>query len=504
MKKIFMLCLTAVVGLGHAQNDLDVMRYSRSGLGGSTRFTSMGGAFGAVGADISVGNYNPAGLAVYRKADMSFGFRVRNTNNNSRLYNNKAYSNEGGVGFDNFGMAFSIKTEDPESRHSVAFSNIQSVNFNNSILLSGNTNNQSIAVDMLNQARGLPLNALSNSYEGLGYDTYLLDFDSLSNTYFSFLDTKRSVAQSRRLDYSGRVNDLNFSWAYTYKDKIYVGASLGIPQVKYSSTTTHTEQDVNDSMRVTMTSANTFTSTYLSDLPFVYPDKLGFKSLSYEEYFQTKGSGVNLKLGFIYRVNDNFRVGGYYHTSTSYRLTDEYSTTLAVNFDNPSSKTSSLTVPENGGQFTYRIKTPARAAINFAYLFGKAGLIAVDYEVVDYKNGTLTASDYDFSSTNTFIGKNYGMGQNLRIGAEYNISQYKIRAGYNMSGSPFGDVFSGNLVRNTYSLGFGVKTKGNFYMDFAYLVSTFEQNYYLYNSMDTSASIASLTTGVSGTFGFKF
>lgn len=504
MKHVVLLCLLAGVISLHAQNDLDVMRYSQRGVGGTSRFTAMGGAFGAVGGDMSVANYNPAGLAIYRKNDVGYGFRIRTNTNNAALNGRTTNATEGGMNFDNFGAVFSIKTDDPASRHTLAFSNVQSQNFNNSIRMSNNTNSQSIAVDMLNMAQGKTLKQLSDSYEGLAYDTYLLDFDSLSGKYFSFLDTKRTVTQTRKLDYTGRVNDLNFSWAYTDKDKLYFGASLGLPQVNFSSTTLHTETDTNDSMRVTMTSATSYTSTYLSDLPFVYASRLGFKSLEYQEYFKTKGSGINLKLGFIYRLNDNFRVGAYYHTSTTFNLTDTYNTSLSVNFDKPGSKTESLTVPDGGGTFSYKIKTPSRLALNMAYLFGKLGMVAVDYEVVNYKNGKLSSSDYDFLSSNTFIAKNYAVGQNLRVGAEANIGQYKLRAGYNMVGSPFGGLFSGKLVSNTISFGAGYLAKGGFYADVAYIVSVYQQSYYLFSSLNTKADISSTTTGFSTSLGFKF
>ncbi|MGZ4036892.1 MAG: UPF0164 family protein, partial [Bacteroidia bacterium] len=54
-----------------AQNDMDALRYSQTGVGGNARFTSMGGAFGALGANISCLNYNPAGLAMYRKGELN-------------------------------------------------------------------------------------------------------------------------------------------------------------------------------------------------------------------------------------------------------------------------------------------------------------------------------------------------------------------------------------------------------------------------------------------------
>ena len=51
-----------------AQNVDDALRYSQIFYGGSARFNSMGGAFTALGGDISTLNQNPAGLGVFRSS----------------------------------------------------------------------------------------------------------------------------------------------------------------------------------------------------------------------------------------------------------------------------------------------------------------------------------------------------------------------------------------------------------------------------------------------------
>src|ERR1043166_10287149 len=55
-----------------AQNDVDALRYSQTGLAGTARFISMGGAFGALGGDFSTLSWNPAGLAIYRTSEFTF------------------------------------------------------------------------------------------------------------------------------------------------------------------------------------------------------------------------------------------------------------------------------------------------------------------------------------------------------------------------------------------------------------------------------------------------
>ena len=505
MKKIFLVAVVCSAFSSLAQNDLDMLRYARSSVGGSARFTAMGGAFGAVGADMSVANYNPAGLALYRKSDLNFGFGLKLESNTTNLQNSNLLSSNGNLVFTNFGLSGCWKAVNPDNRHIIAFSNVQSQNFNNRIVMSGRSQGSSITNDFLNLAEGQTLNNLSNSYEGLAYDTFLMDYDSVGQRYFTFLDPKRSVLQTRTLEKTGRVNDLNFSYAYTHQDKFYLGLSLGLPQVNFSSTSSHEEVDDRDSMRITMTGPSTFTSTYSEELPLVYSSRLGFNSLVYKEYFKTTGSGINLKIGGIYRVNDQFRIGAYYHTPTVLSLTDQYETTMSVSFDKNKGKPETLTYPENGGVYKYSISTPSRLSFNVAYLFGKKAVFALDYEKVNYSKGSLSATTVaEFEAVNSTIKKVYQSGHNLRAGLECNLNRFKLRAGYVMNGNPYGKVFSGNLVRNTISLGAGVQNPSGLYLDFCYALTVTEEQYYLFSTLDTHSRILNRKTLLAGTVGFKF
>ncbi len=510
----FAIALYAIsLGL-YSQNDLDALRYSRLGVGGSSRFVAMGGAFGAVGADVSCASFNPAGLALFRKGEISFSAGARSTNNTGDIYGRTANVFDLKVVYNNFGLAIAWNSKaDPDSRNVLSFSNSQLQNFNSSTTMSGYTNSSSLAKDMLNLAEKYksptnPTANLSDMYEGLGYYTYLLDYDSVTNKYFSFQDIKRSVKQTRSVVTSGRVNDLNFSYAYSFKDKFYFGASLGVPQVNYVSTTTHTEVDDKDSMRVAIysgTSGDSVATTYLEDPPFVRRSLLGFNSSQYTEYFKTTGSGLNLKLGGIVRLSDMFRVGMYYHTPTLYRLSDVYYNSMSVSFDkNPSSLWTDKQ-PADGGTYSYNIITPSKLSANLAFIYKKAAVVAVDYEVVNYGRAQLTSTNVaDFAGVNAVIKEKYSQGQNLRVGVELNLSPIMLRAGYFMQGSPFGDVFNGKFVRNTFSAGVGYRTKNNFYFD-ATVSKTFStEDYYLFTTMDTKATLKYNTTLLSLTAGIKF
>lgn len=506
MKKLLVLTLFLVTGL-KAQNDLDAIRYSRTGINGTSRFTAMGGAFGALGADISCASYNPAGIGLYRKGDLSFGGGLRFTRNNGTIYDRKSNVADANFVFNNFGIALAFDTKsDPESRHVLAFTNTQLNNFNEQTRLSGYTKNSSIAQDMLNIAneRG-SVDNLNSSYEYMGYYTYVLD--TFQGKFFSYVDLGRTVLQRRDIVTSGRMNELNFAYSYSYKDNIYFGASIGLPRISYTSTTTHTESDDKDSMRIVQTGPTTYSNTYIVAPPgnSVEQDKLGFNSLSYQEFFATSGRGYNLKLGALFRVNESLRLGAYYHTSSILNLTDRYSNTMSASYDFDPKKTLDITDPPEGGYYTYKIITPSKFGLNAAYIFGKKGAIALDYELVNYRRASLSATDISvFEGVNAVIANKYKSGSNIRIGGEYNINPVMLRAGYNMQGSPFGNSFTGSFVRHTISFGVGFRTKSNIYYDFVWLRSFSNEDYYMFTTIPQRAQINYNSSQLAATVGIKF
>ena len=73
MKRVICLLVTTLLsggGVLYAQGELDAFKYSTPDFNGTARYLAMGGAFGALGGDISVMNTNPGGLAIYRSSEV--------------------------------------------------------------------------------------------------------------------------------------------------------------------------------------------------------------------------------------------------------------------------------------------------------------------------------------------------------------------------------------------------------------------------------------------------
>ncbi|HPF94348.1 MAG TPA: hypothetical protein PLV65_10425, partial [Tenuifilaceae bacterium] len=142
-----------------------------------------------------------------------------------------------------------------------------------------------------------------------------------------------------------------------FSNKLYAGATIGLQNVYFRQTTYYGE--------------TAFSDNYVSDTLF--------NNMNYNQDLTVEGSGVNFKLGIIYRPIPELRLGLAAHTSTYYSLDETYSATMSsdLNIGSYSAET-----PIN--VYDYKIETPYRLIGSIAYTFGKMGLISADYEYVDY------------------------------------------------------------------------------------------------------------------------
>lgn len=62
----------------YAQGEVEALKFSRHDLYGTARSMAMGGAFGALGGDITGVSINPAGIAVYRSSEVVGTFAFAN------------------------------------------------------------------------------------------------------------------------------------------------------------------------------------------------------------------------------------------------------------------------------------------------------------------------------------------------------------------------------------------------------------------------------------------
>lgn len=104
MNRIACLLVSASLlssGVVFAQGELDAYRYSQTELNGTARYLGMGGAFGALGGDISSMSSNPAGLGIYRSSEIVTTLSLSSIKAKSDWGGSKVDANKTKFNFDN-------------------------------------------------------------------------------------------------------------------------------------------------------------------------------------------------------------------------------------------------------------------------------------------------------------------------------------------------------------------------------------------------------------------
>lgn len=460
-----------------AQNEIDALRYSRLNYSGSARFVAMGGAFGALGADFTTLSHNPAGIGLYRSSEISITPSIGITRTEALLNGN--FREDSRYNF-NLGSAGIVMASSAESRNSQsAWKNIQFgfginrlANFNNRVNIDSDNLQSSFLTSYLESAQGVHPDDLGAFDTRLAYDTELLFVVDSANWRYGIDKPNGGVNQRKSIDSKGSINEMVFSLGANYNDRLYLGATVGVPYIRYIEN-------------------STFTETALAD------DNTVFNSMTRTDFLETSGTGINFKFGMIFRATDWLRLGGAIHTPTFYSsMSDNYGATMRARYDNGFIATSS-----SDGIYEYELNTPMRAIGSIGFIIGKSGVISADYEFVDYTTSRLRAPDYDFYDENQSIRSFYQEAHNLRFGTEWRYGAINFRGGYGISGNPY--RYGTNSAISTYSAGIGIREK-NFYIDMAWVGSQFEDEYYLYSGQVNAAATNTFNNSFLLTLGIKY
>ncbi len=492
MKKIAFIVLLALAFSNlEAQNDIDALRYSTIEFGGTARYNSMAGAYGALGGDFSTLSSNPAGIGVFKKSDFSITpslyFSETNTNyNGTQGYDDKYNFNLGNAG------VIIVMPPDGKSFNSflknyqfgIGVNRVN--NFNSRTIIQGNNDENSISTYFADQAYGISSDEIEQDYDGYySYDlnpawwTYMIDTISGYNDQYYGIAKFGDVFQRKEISRWGSMNEMVFSVGANFGDRLYLGGTIGIPFIRYFEQAIYKEKDIDDNVE------------YFDEL-LVYDD------------LHTTGSGINVKFGMIVRPINFLRIGAAIHSPTWFNNMKDY---WYSDFSNTAYGDTYYQMTPNG-TYNYDLQTPWRAIGSISLVLWRIALISADYEYVDYSSAKFRSRsvyDYDFYNENNAIRDKYTATQNIRLGAEVRFGHFAIRGGYAIYGSPFKPGIN-DAEKFYYTGGFGFRDK-NFYIDLAYVRSESNEDYYLYNSEYVSTNAAStqlITNNVMLTVGVRY
>lgn len=479
MKKLvlFFIIALAFSFRGIAQNEIDALRYSRLNYSGTARFVAMGGAFGALGADFTALSHNPAGIGLYRSSEISItpsiGITRTEANLNGNFREDSRYNfNLGSVGIVMTSNPGGSNTQSPWKNVQFGFGLNRLANFNNRVNIESVNNQSSFLTSYMESAQGVHPEDLGSYDTRLAYETELLFITDSASWAYGVDKPNGGVNQRKSIDSKGSINEMVFSLGTNYDDRLYLGATVGVPYIRYIENATFTESALED-------------------------DNTVFNNMSRTDFLETTGTGVNFKFGMIFRAADWIRVGGAIHTPTFYSsMKDNYSATLRAKYDN-----GFTTSANKDGVYEYELNTPMRAIGSVGFIIGKLGVVSADYEYLDYTTARLRAYDYDFYDENEAIRDMYQKAHNLRFGTEWRYGAINFRGGYGISANPY--RYGTNSAMNSFSAGIGIREK-NFYIDMAWVGSQFDDEYYLYNGLVNAAATTTFNNSFLLSVGIKY
>lgn len=552
MKKYIFGAMALIVGCGaSAQSFSDSYTFSQTELRGTARFMGMGGAFTALGADLSSLSQNPAGIGMYRGSDIGATLGVDVNTNESvgdGIEDNNTFvranlNNAGYVGTflfgDNNSNSFSWgftynRLMRFDRRYNGALSNMETSLTN---YVASFTN----GVDPSDLWMSTP-----DGKELYPYDNYSADApDWLSVLFYNsgmINSVPRTVngvsgetAQYRGLwehdkstgysDYyirdRGHADEYNITFGGMIMNVVSWGVGVGITDLSFERDYWYGEKIEN------------------ANVP-AYP--LGFQTGNANRsdlysYQKISGTGANFKFGLIFKPVQAFRLGFSIQTPTFYSLNSSSYGDTEFNFTVPGNQDYSFKGSEGTpwDDFSYKLNTPWKLNAGVAFVLGPRAIISADYEYDAYGDMKQKFDNGDYmEGNNSYISDFYRGTSTFRVGFEYRFTpQLSGRLGFNTSMSAarneFKDANSGDYLTyistagqnpsyethnsTTYiTAGLGYRING-FYLDLAYVhkhtsavLNAFTpfEDYDGYWSMAPSAKLTGNMSQIVATIGYRF
>lgn len=517
-----------------AQSAIDAYNLSQNEIRGTARFMAMGGAFTALGGDLSTLTQNPAGIGIYRSSETgaTLGIDFKNfktttpglsqSDNKTRfLCNNFGYVGtiklKSGMETFNWGVSYGrVKSFDNIVKGYNMPTNTSLTNY-----IAGFTNGTNPSDMEFEKGKYNPyLDSDADWLSILSYSAYMININPTSGNKYVGLYQNGTIGDAEYVSRQhGYVDEYSFNAGGNINNMFFWGVGIGVTDIDYRCETYYSESMENALV------ANANGNLVRGDAGF---------NLYNRKHIQ--GSGWNLKLGLLFKPVNEFRIGLAFHTPTWYNITQGYDGEVDYSYYDPNMANSDKN-PMKGndytewGSFDWKLRTPWRILTGVAGVIGNQAIVSLDYEYqafsdmnVKKQSGPFFDSFSNAAGVNQDI-KDYFRGNHIiRVGAEYRVTpQFSLRAGYNYTTSNVTDnamdgkiqiytsgtdpSFSLNKNTQAVSVGLGYRT-GGWYIDGAFVYKKQDSKFQAYTNFDgleaPYAKVTDATCSVVISAGYKF
>lgn len=495
LRLLFLLAAIVIAKVElHAQYAADALRFSQTQAGSTARFKAIGAQIG-IGGDLSSIGSNPAGIGLFTKSDFSFTPEFNSFSADAQYLNSQTRGQKDQLGIAHAAVVWNSKITKPQGarldqgwisfNYGIGYNKTKS--FGDNILFSGSNPTNSIAdyfAQLATSNYGAPNTLPKGSLERMAYDNYLIGYDNIDRSYFPETDVNN--LQTKNDIRSGTQSEINFAFGANYANQFYIGAGIGIASIRYNSDAYYKEKGFN------VTEDNNY-------------------DLSFRQSQITRGSGINAKLGAIYRPIPALRIGANLETPTWFTIDDSYSEVLDTKYG--TTKIDSQFVNDDEiYDFSYKLRTPLKVSGGIGIFLNNYGFISADIDYLDYSTINFTTANVNSSDSdvildnNKAILNNFKSAINYRIGTEIKFDNLMLRGGYGVQGNPYKDLDDNRFKISTYSAGLGYRFN-DVYVDLAYqqiVYNTDIKPYQLNPGFSPIALIKNTRTNIFLTIGKRF
>lgn len=546
MKKLFIAAVAITLpSLIMAQTAFDTYQMSRYDLRGTARYMSMGGAFGALGGDLSSLNNNPAGIGVYRKSEVGATLNIdiqsaksQSPTESSTVNQTKAYCNN--VGY--VGSLYTGSEVMPYFQWGVSYGRVASFDRHyrgGNGAMNGSLSNYIAGYTSAEQWTGSELTGTDGNYFNysapwlsmLAYNSFMINSPSGSTAYSGLWQQGSAGYSSFDVLEKGYVDEYAINFGGNFSDLVYWGIGFGITDIEYSQNTYYTEDLTGASIPNQRAATLADASSDIVDGQVVDGVKTGDGGFGLESIKRISGSGFNFKAGVIIRPINELRFGLAVHTPTYYNLSQSAIGTVDYGYGYSNGPAAASYTGSPTDYVDFKIRTPWRLMGSVAGVIGSKAIISAEYEYRPYQSmATKDSQGYEYRILNNDVKDYYKAANIIRLGAEYRLNNHvSARLGYAYESTPTTSKIENSEIMMytsnpddtgmtpSYSLdnsaryitaGLGYHI-GGFYLDAAYVNKHRESTFHPYTSNSYTATpeastITQNSNNIVLSIGYKF
>ncbi|MCX6133652.1 MAG: porin [Ignavibacteriales bacterium] len=210
---------------------------------------------------------------------------------------------------------------------------------------------------------------------------------------------------------------------------------------------------------------------------------------------EATGTGIGWNVGAMYKASKDLSVG------VSYRSEVKIDATGTAAFD-------PMRSVYPAGDVSSSLALPATGFLGIAYSPTKDLTLEADYQYVGWSSYKELALTFKKDNSVSVSPKNYEDTYILRVGGEYTMGEWQVRAGYMYDHSPaptkYVEPLLPDATKNDFSVGLGYNLTKNITVDLAYMYIKFDQRKAVGTEINFDGTYNSTAHLFAVNFGYSF